>query len=161
MYHINLYVLLTYCYAWCHQRGCGAACAPAPHWLTSRSRITFKNYCSCISERPWLVHLLQPVLRTNALLGTSSPQPVLFRTNNLQRRPESVVSLLFWTGPNEVCPTQIICKETAQARVATMLTPTFEMRGDPVKGGKAKTCSTRQGENTLYSVFTKNKELFN
>ena len=80
-------------------------------------------------------------------------------------RKRGIAALLDRT--NQVCeqsPAQRPCKETAQARVATQLTPSFEGRGDPAKGGKAHAKIVQHKDNqksTLYSVFTKNKALFN
>ena len=108
---------------------------------------TFKFIATCVIrdlERPWPVLLRQAVLlRTNTLLGTSNLQPVLFRTNNLPRRPESMALLLCWTGPIKSVKSQP-CRQTSQAIVTTLLTPTFEVRGNPV-----------QADNTPYSLFTK------
>ena len=72
---------------------------------------------------------------------------------------------------NQVCeqnPAQRLCKETARARVTSQLTPLFNERRAPTKGGKAHAkivqCKPRDSQEsacTLYSVFTKNKALFN
>ena len=79
-------------------------------------------------------------------------------------RKRGIAALLDRT--NQVCeqsPAQRPCKDTACARVATQLTPSFEERGDPAKGGKAhaKIVKPKEHQDTLYTVFTKKRSLFN
>ena len=50
-------------------------------------------------------------------------------------RKRGIAALLDRTN-QEQSPAQRSCKETAQAKVASQLTPSFEERGDPAKGGK-------------------------
>ena len=99
--------------------------------------------------------------------GYQQSSTVFFRTNNLPRRPESMALLLFWTGPMKSVKRvehKRPCKQTSQAIVTTLLTSTFEVRGDPVKGGKAHAEIVQQQDcqedNTLYSLFTKKQRYY-
>ena len=149
-------------------------CAHAPNQLnqlTSRTQVIFKIqlFVAFIGEfqRSWPVLLLQPVLfRTNNLqVGASSPSTGSFQNQQPPKktRKRGIAALLDRT--NETCEesqTQRPCKQTSQAIVSTLLTPTFEVRGDPVKGGKAHAEVVQQqlycqGDNTLYSLFTKTR----
>ena len=76
-------------------------------------------------------------------------------------RKRGIVALLDTTNQvSEQNPAHRLCKETARTRVATQLTPSFEERGDPAKGGKAHAKivqHTDDQESTLYSVLKKIK----
>ena len=141
--------------------------------LTSRARVTFKNLIvSCVHLR-----VAKTMASSTASTGSfqnqqpssGNQQPSTSSFQNQQppkkTRKRGIAALMDKT--NQVCEQshpQRLCKENARARVATQLTPSFEERGDPAKGGKAHAkivqCKDSQ-EGTLYSVFTKNKALFN
>ena len=78
-------------------------------------------------------------------------------------RKHGIAALLDRTN-QEQSPAQRSCKETARAKVASQLTPSFEERGDPAKGGKdhAKIVQHKDDkESSLFRVFTNNRVLFN
>ena len=77
-------------------------------------------------------------------------------------RKRGIAALLDRTN-QEQSTAQRSCKETAQAKVASQLTPSFE-RGDPAKGSKAHAKIVQHKddkEKSLFRVFTNNKVLFN
>ena len=120
----------------------------------------------CEFQRPWPVLLYQQPSSGNQQPSTGSFQN---QQPPKKTRKRGIAALLDKT--NQICEqssAQRLCKETARARVATQVTPfiLFEERGDPAKGGKAHAKIVQRKDNqesacTLYSVFTKNKTLFN
>ena len=78
-------------------------------------------------------------------------------------RKRGIAALLDKT--NQVCeqkPAQRLCKENARARVSSQLTPLFDERGAPTKGGKAhakvvqcKPQDSQESACTLLCVYEK------
>ena len=100
--------------------------------LTSRTRVTLLRLSAISNDHGQFYHF--NLFFSEPTAFSSEPAAFNWFFSELRRRPESMVLLLFWTVPSQWTEP---CTKTlpARARVAK-LTPSFEEREDPAKGGK-------------------------
>ena len=80
-----------------------------------------------------------------------------------RQRKRGIAALLDITNSEVASLPQRACKDATRSRVAASIAPTFESRGDPKKAVKVKASIQKQAsqpDDTLYRIYTNNKELF-
>ena len=80
-----------------------------------------------------------------------------------RQRKRGIAALLDITNSEAASLPQRACKDATRSRVAASIAPTFESRGDPKKAVKVKASIQKQAsqsDDTLYRIYTNNKELF-
>ena len=80
-----------------------------------------------------------------------------------RQRKRGIAALLADITNEQPQCSQRVCKQVAKSRVTVSVAPTFDLRGDPVKGvkEKARQASKVTSNDTLYRVYTNDRELFN